>query len=96
MNRGGDGSLLVNAIVGKNNISMVECWKIEPGFQVSNVVRISLSSTLSSIDLHYNQTGTVGDMVLPLGSIDDAVYIIIPDDDGKPNNGGYVLSLVLE
>lgn len=42
LNRGDDGSLLVNAIVGKNNISMAECWKIEPGFQVSNVVRIIL------------------------------------------------------
>ncbi|KAJ7465392.1 small secreted protein [Mycena galericulata] len=70
MNQGGDQSLLVNAIVGKNNISMVECWKVEPGFQVSNV------------------SGTVGDKVLQLGSVDNAVYIIIPDDDGKPNNGG--------
>lgn len=40
LNQGGDESLLVNAIVGKNNISMAECWKVEPGFQVSNVVRM--------------------------------------------------------
>ncbi|KAJ6536337.1 hypothetical protein B0H19DRAFT_1038638 [Mycena capillaripes] len=70
LNQGGDESLLVNAIVGKNNISMVECWKIEPGYQVSNV------------------SGTVGDKVLQLGNVNNAVYIIIPDDDGKPNNGG--------
>ncbi|KAJ7054761.1 hypothetical protein C8F01DRAFT_1162851 [Mycena amicta] len=65
-----DESLLVNAIVAKNNISMAECWKIEPGYQVSNV------------------TGTVGDKDLQLGSMTNAVFIIIPDDDGKPNNGG--------
>ncbi|KAJ7137093.1 hypothetical protein C8R44DRAFT_848467 [Mycena epipterygia] len=70
LNQGGDESLLVNAIVGKNNISMVECWKVEPGYQVSNV------------------SGTVGDKVLQLGNVNNAVYIIIPDDDGKPNNGG--------
>ncbi|KAJ6467816.1 small secreted protein [Mycena sanguinolenta] len=70
LNQGGEESLLVNAIVSKNNISMAECWKIEPGFQLSNV------------------TGTVGDKVLQLGSMDNAVYIIIPDDDGMPNNGG--------
>jgi hypothetical protein len=26
-----------------------------------------------------------------MGNIANAVFIIIPDDDGKPNNGGYVL-----
>lgn len=57
-----------------------------------------MSSTLPDPQLiwHYDQTGTVGDMVLQMGSIDNALFIIIPDDDGKPNNGGYVLSLVLE
>ncbi|KAJ7137563.1 small secreted protein [Mycena crocata] len=70
LNQGGDESLLVNAIVAKNTISMVECWKIEPGFQLSNV------------------TGTVGDKVLQLGNMNNALYIIIPDDDGKPNDGG--------
>jgi hypothetical protein len=40
LNQVGDESLLVNAIVAKNNISTVECWKIEPGYQLSNVVRI--------------------------------------------------------
>ncbi|KAJ7249631.1 hypothetical protein C8J57DRAFT_1356324, partial [Mycena rebaudengoi] len=70
LNQGSDESLLVNAIVAKNNISMAECWKIEPGFQISNV------------------TGTVGDKVLALGNVSNALYIIIPDDDGKPNNGG--------
>ncbi|KAF9020558.1 hypothetical protein BDZ89DRAFT_266677 [Hymenopellis radicata] len=67
---GGDDSLLVNAIVANNNISTVECWSIEPGFQVSNV------------------SGTVGDQVLQLGNVDNAVMIIIPDVDGMPNNGG--------
>ncbi|KAJ7181024.1 small secreted protein [Mycena filopes] len=70
LDQSGEDSLLVNAIVAKNNISMAECWKIEPGFQLSNV------------------TGTVGDKVLQLGSMANAVYIIIPDDHGKPNNGG--------
>ncbi|KAJ7337654.1 small secreted protein [Mycena albidolilacea] len=70
LNQGGDDSLLVNTIVAKNNISMAECWKIEPGFQLSNV------------------SGTVGDKVLQLGNMNNALYIIIPDDDGKPNNGG--------
>ncbi|KAF7306434.1 MFS transporter [Mycena indigotica] len=63
-------SLLANTIVARNNISMVECWAIEPGFQLSNV------------------SGTVGDQVLQLGNIANAVYIIIPDDNGKPNDGG--------
>jgi hypothetical protein len=49
LNQGSDESLLVNAIVAKNNISMVECWKIEPGYQLSNVVRI-LSFNRSSVD----------------------------------------------
>ncbi|KAJ7620492.1 small secreted protein [Mycena polygramma] len=69
-NQASDDSLLVNAIVSTNNISMAECWKIEPGFQISNV------------------TGTVGDKVLQMGSMSNALMIIIPDDDGKPNNGG--------
>ncbi|KAJ7617307.1 hypothetical protein FB45DRAFT_841146 [Roridomyces roridus] len=63
-------SILVNAIVSKNNISMAECWSIDPGFQVSNV------------------TGTIGDKVLALGNMQNAVMIVIPEDDGKPNNGG--------
>jgi hypothetical protein len=33
-------SLVVNAIVAKNNISMAECWIVEPGYQISNVVRL--------------------------------------------------------
>ncbi|KAJ7264110.1 hypothetical protein B0H12DRAFT_1102878 [Mycena haematopus] len=70
LNHAGAESLLLNAIVGKNNISTVECWKIEPGYQLSNV------------------SGTVGDKVLQLGNVNNAVYIIIPNDDGKPNNGG--------
>ncbi|KAF5385667.1 hypothetical protein D9757_005477 [Collybiopsis confluens] len=28
-------TLLANAIVGKNNASSVECWAVEPGFQIS-------------------------------------------------------------
>ncbi|KAJ7207133.1 hypothetical protein GGX14DRAFT_456320 [Mycena pura] len=71
LNQGGDASnLIVNAIVAKNNISVAECWAIEPGFAASNV------------------TGTVGDLTLHLGNIENAVYIIIPNDHGKPNNGG--------
>ncbi|KAJ7261436.1 small secreted protein [Mycena rebaudengoi] len=35
-----------------------------------------------------NVTGTVGDKVLALGNVSNALYIIIPGDDGKPNNGG--------
>ncbi|KAF8911764.1 small secreted protein [Mucidula mucida] len=70
LSQGSEESLvIVNAIVAKNNISMAECWQLEPGFQLSNV------------------SGTVGDKVLQLGNIDNAVIIIIPDDEG-PNNGG--------
>ncbi|KAJ7734976.1 hypothetical protein B0H16DRAFT_1467279 [Mycena metata] len=72
LNHSGDDSetFLINAIVGKNNISTAECWAIEPGFQISNVAR------------------TVGDQVLALGNISNSVMIIIPDDNGMPNNGG--------
>ncbi len=40
LSQGSEESLvIVNAIVAKNNISMAECWQLEPGFQLSNVVR---------------------------------------------------------
>ncbi|KAF7309138.1 MFS transporter [Mycena kentingensis (nom. inval.)] len=66
----GEDSLLVNAIVSRDNISFAECWKVEPGFQISNV------------------TGTVGDQVLALGNMSNALLIIIPEGDGTPNDGG--------
>lgn len=35
-------TLLVNAIVGKENVSTVECWAIQPGYQISPQVRTYL------------------------------------------------------
>lgn len=34
-----DSTLYINAIVGKGNVSTLECWGLIPGFTVSHQVR---------------------------------------------------------
>ena len=83
-------TLWVNAIVGKNGASTVECWGIQPPFVVSS--QVSTTSLDSSVlswgirKLSKKQPGTVGNKILQLGQLSNASYTQFPP--GKITDSG--------